>query len=782
MPVRVEPLLTRRHKCPRSITPGNAAMYPFNTIPRPVLAYNQHDPRHAATTLGPFPSDIAPNILECLALRDAASLRNASMINLYSYFACGPARTEHGARLATARMGTTSSVHQLYFNLHSVLDLVRNNASGITEASKVRMLAGLIDEIIRCGLRPLTDLDLSLQVADSIIAATGQLPVAERTAMRWRLLDPLKCGDVAFGHKHQLDSFAKAAAKSSEDLPVEDRALFPLLRKVHYFWLQDGGGDASNMTPEEIADLISCIISLPHHRQVALLTRIADKIERSDNHGETCQVASHAILSACEDWPLPERMAILARVRPLRSYPHGPFPWNAQQRADAKEKQALLDEYRLLPADQKPATLAQLIHWFGRNLRASTSHYMHQRSALPWTLASTMVTQAAKLKSVHSSAIVMAELGEITRCFDLPNCKKSVARLRQAFSAANEDEARTRSRQLVCLDPTPKMLAILCADDSTLHSKTKLAASLLLRIAKLKWSWDHIPAEKRNAARANDAIAIWKESTILGSRRCNDIRFKLLKEMGQFRRKWLLPAFEAILQEARQLSPELKVKLCALFVDYAYDADVEMRPGSHTIVTVVDLALSLPSHEPPGTLRQVMDAANWMTDISEKRATADLMTRVVARCMALPTTDMVTALIELADSTSFYSAKVKPLVAPLFYQILEKSAGLEPEHKGPLLFALTRYLAFIEKPDQENAFEALTSEVDTLPEASRSAWRLYIRIVTADYWLDQQHDEVRNEVATALRQDCEALDEHQRGWLYTMVRTSLYWRGGRFGS
>ena len=756
-------------------------MYPFNTIPRPVLAYNQRDPRHAATTLGPFPLHIAPNILECLPLHDAASFRNASMINLYSYFACGPARTEHGARLATARMGATSSVHQLYFNLHSVLDLVRDNASGITEASKVRMLAGLIDEMIRCGLRPLTDLDLSLQVADSVIAATGQLPVAERTGMRWRLLDPLKCGDVAFGHKHQLAYFAEAAANSSEDLPVEDRALFPLLRKVHCFWLQPRG-DASNMAPEEIADLISCIISLPHHRQVALLTRIADKIKRGENDGETCQVASHAILSACEDWPLPERMAILARVRPARGYPYGPHSWNERQFADVIEKQALLDEYRLLPADQKPATLAQLIHWFGRNLRASTSHYMHRRSELPWTLASTMVTQAAKLKSVHSSAIVMAELGEIMSRFDLPDCKKSVATLRRAFSAANEDEARTRSRQLVCLDPTPNMLAILCADDSTLHPKTKLAASLLLRIAKLKWSWDHIPAEKRNAARANDAIAIWKEATILGSRRCNDIRFKLLAEMGQFRKKWLLPAFEAIAQEARQLSPELKVKLCAIFVDYAHDVDVEMRPGRHTADTVVDLALSLPSHELPGTLRKVIDAAAWSVGTSGGKAPAALMSKVVARCMALPTTDMVTALIELADSTSFYSAKVKPLAASLFYQILEKSAGLEPEHKGPLLFALTKYLAFIEKPDQENAFEALTSEVDTLPEASRSAWRLYIRIVTADYWLDEQHDEVRDQVAAALRQDCEALDEHQRVWLYTMVRTSLYWRGGRFSS
>ena len=148
-------------------------MFPFNTIPRPALTYNHNDPRHAPCYLGPFPQDIARNILQALPLQDAASFRNASMINLYSYFECSEARTEHGARMAIERMGASTNMQHMYFNLFSVLDLLKDNTRHATPAARMRILAGLIDEIQRCGLCPIDISYLSDLVADSVIAATA---------------------------------------------------------------------------------------------------------------------------------------------------------------------------------------------------------------------------------------------------------------------------------------------------------------------------------------------------------------------------------------------------------------------------------------------------------------------------------------------------------------------------------------------------------------------------------------------------------------------------------
>jgi hypothetical protein len=748
-------------------------MYPFNTIPRPVLAYNEHDPRHTASHFGPFPRDVAQNILHALPLHDAASFRNASMINLYSYFECGEARTEHGAHLATERMGATKSRSQMHFNLYSVLDLVRDNTGDATPASKARILARLFDEILRCRLSPLDDPDLSREVASSVIAATAELPAAERAGMRWRLVNPL-FGDIAFGYKHQFGNFIDAAIMTSGDLPPEDRELFQLVQKVHLFWLSYHG-DESNMTPTEITDLISCIASLPHDRQVALLTRLADKTVSQRNHGPTCVAARLALLTACRDWPLCERIGMLNRVSPQVIYPHADFPWSEEQRADVREKQALLDECLLLPADQKPAALAQMIRFFGRNLGPSYFRFLPTR--LPWILATTLLAEAAKLKSVHSSAVVMAELHQVVRFFNLYDCKETAAKFMQAFSAANEDEARTRSRQLLNLDPESQLFTLLCAKGNTIHPKIKLAASMLLRTARLNMQVLNVPAIGRHATCAQEAIAIWKEASALGSRRCSDIRVKLLAELSKLPLASLLPAFETILQDGQKLSPGLKLRLCVMFADIRPAWDGTNGLTQPVIDAVIDLALSLPRREMPGTLRQVMNARCIM--MMRGTARMDLLAGIFDRCMAMPTTVMAPALIELADSLRFQGEKDNLSAVSLFYKILERGAGFDAEHKGPLLAALANWFDFTESTVLEHAFNALMSEFDTLPEASRSAWRLYLRIATRDRQPLDQGSKVIDSIVTALREECNALGGPQGELLSVMVRDTFYPGHGR---
>lgn len=755
-------------------------MYPFNTIPRPVLAYNQHDPRHTASHFGPYPADIAQNILHQLPLHDAASFRKASMINLYSYFECGEARAEHFARLATERMGATRSVDQMVFNMFSVLDLVRDNSSGTTPASKGKILAGLIDEAIRCSLRPLGNERLSFHVASSIIAATADLPVAERAGMRWRLLNPLSSNNLWWVNEHLLFDFIDAAVERSEDLPIEDRALFRLLGEVHLF-SADYKGDESSLAPDEVVDLVNRIAFQPHDRRLALLTTLAGKVYRESNFGPTCQAARIALLSACRDWPLSDRMRIRSDLLPAIGYSQADVEWYDEQRADLLAKQAWLDEYRLLPAHQKPATLALMVRWFANSLRRSGSHIDTKlfHSGLMWTLASTMVSEAAKLRSVHSSAIVMSELHRVVKYFDVPASRKSTAVLRKAFSASNEHDARTRSRQLFCLNPEPVILAVLCANDSPLHPKTKLMASLMLRIEQLDLTWEQVPRNRRDAARTDEAIAIWTEANALGSRRCGDIRGKLLLKLNRLPLESLLRVFDAMLQDARQLSPELRATLCAVFIKIPGNNGGQICLPQHLIDSVVDLAFSLPYRDLPETLRNVMDAA--YDSSGDNTARAALLVRVVARCMALPTFVMAPALIELAGSVSFYSVENKPLAASLFYQILEKCAGLDAPHKGPMLVALAKCLPFMESPVLENAFEALISEVDTLPGASRSAWRLYLRVATGYHHPRGQGDATFDRFAEALEQECEALDGPQRDWLQIMMQSSLYRRFERLG-
>jgi hypothetical protein len=769
----VEQELIRRHYCRCSNNPGNATMYPFNTIPRPVLAYNEHDPRHTASHFGPFPRDIAQNILHALPLHDAASFRNASMINLYSYFECGEARTEHGARLATERMGATSSKHQIHFNLYSVLDIVRDNSRDATPASKARILARLIDEILRCRLSPLNDAYLSGFVASSVIAATAELPVAARAGMRWRLVNPLS-GDVAFGYKHQLYNFIDAAIRSSGDLPVEDRELFQLVQKVYLFWLSYEG-DESNMTPNEITDLISCIASLPHDPQVALLTRLADKIDNQRNRGPSCEAGRVALLSACKDWPLCERLGILTKVSPQLNYPDADFPWSEQQRADVREKEALLDECLLLPAGQRPAALAQLIRLFRKSL--GPSYFRLLPTALPWTLASTLLAEAAKMKSVQSSAVVMAELHHVVPYFNLGRCKKTAAIFRQAFYAANENEARTRSRQLLCLDPGSPLIDLLCAEGSTIHPKTKLASSLLLRIEHLNRQERQIPKIRRHAKCAQDAIAIWKEASALGSRRCSDIRFKLLERLSKLPPEAMLPVFETILRDGHKLSTAMKVKLCIMFADIPSDWYGTTGPARPVIDAVIDLALSLPCREMHSTLWKVSNARCIMAISGAARM--DLLDSVFDKCMAMPTAVMAPALIELAHSLWFGWQEDKDSTISLFYKILEKSAGFDAEYKGPLLAALARWFDFTASTALENACNALMSAVDTLPEASRAAWRLYLRIATRDRQPADQDSKVIGLIATALREECNALGGPQGELLSVMVRDTFYPGHGR---
>jgi hypothetical protein len=174
-----------------------------------------------------------------------------------------------------------------------------------------------------------------------------------------------------------------------------------------------------------------------------------------------------------------------------------------------------------------------------------------------------------------------------------------------------------------------------------------------------------------------------------------------------------------------------------------------------------------------------MDAAYDSSGNTTARAA--LLVRVVARCMALPTFVMAPALIELAGSMSFCSVENKPLAESLFHQILEKCSGLDAAYKGPMLVALAKCLPFMESAVLENAFEALISEVGTLPDASRSAWRLYLRIATGYHHPRGQGDATFDRFAEALEQECEALDGPQRDWLQIIMQSNFYRRFERLG-
>ena len=744
-------------------------MYPFSTIARTALTYDKHDPRHTASQLGPFEHGISKNIVHALSLHDAASFRNASMINLYSYFECEEARTEHGARLATERVGATLNVPQMQFDLYSVLDVVQDNTRHTTPASKARILARLIDEILRCRLLPLDDAGLSRSVAGAVIAATAELPVTERAGMRWRLVNPL-FGDTKFGYKHQLDNFIEAAIESSGDLPVEEREKFQLAQKVHRFWLRLEG-DECNLTPAEATELISLILSLPHERQVALLTRLADKIGSQRSHSATSDAVRLALFSACKDWPLCERLRILTEVSPGLTYPHANFPWNLQQRDDVREKETLLKEYRLLPISQKPAALAQLICYFKR--RVGPSYFEFLPTALPWPMASALVAEAAKLKSVHSSAVVMAELRRVVPFFKLHGCKPTAALFTKAFSANNDRDARTRSRQLLGLDHDPRLFALLCKKSRTVHPKTQLAASLLLRIAELN------PQEDDGKC-TQEPVAIWKEASALGSRRSSDIRSRLLDTLSKLSPNFLLPAFETILQDSHKLPSGLKVKLCLTFADVPFDWDGEAESARPVIDAVIDLALSLPSRDLQATLRKVMGAR--CIRMMHGEAIANLLTSVFDKCLAMPTAVIAPALIELACFPWFHSQENHDAGLALFYKILEKSTGFNAEHKGPLLASLAIWFDFTATEALESACNALMSECDTLPEASRDAWRLYLRIVTGDHHRPDQDSRIIDQVVKNFHKECDVLDGPLSDFLRDSVMNTFYPGRHRFSS
>jgi len=202
------------------------------------------------------------------------------------------------------------------------------------------------------------------------------------------------------------------------------------------------------------------------------------------------------------------------------------------------------------------------------------------------------------------------------------------------------------------------------------------------------------------------------------------------------------------------------------------DSDDTGKSARALIDAVVDLTLSLPCHEMQATLTKVMQARCMMQMLGKGRL--ETLTSIFDKLMALPTAVMAPALIEQAQhQILFYLPDDREAALSLFYKVLRKGAGFEAEHKGPLLAALASWFPSSASTDLKNACNALMSEVETLPEASRSAWRLYLRIATRDGHPPKQDKKVIDELVQALHEQCKALGDPLSTFLSLMVMDSF---------
>lgn len=739
-------------------------MHPFNTIPRPALVYNQHDQRLLACSQGDFPTEIWHNVVCQPPVRSASAFRNFSMVNLYSYFACDEERTVHFARLATACIGTGKSADQVYFNLHSVLDLLQDKTRGITPDSRARILGELIDEVVRFGLPKGQRSLRSCSAFYALFKQTDSLPASGQAEIRWRIIRGVEANRMAISDRNDTINTFDARIRHNDPVPLEDQGLVKLAYKLSRFNVWDGG---CTHTLDQLNDLINLILTLPQGRKVVLLTALAEKVAKlhSDLGGRE---ASDALIVASSDWPFHERIGVLAPVLGNRGY------WDNRDRWQGAIE-GLLAEFKSLPLTRKPVAIVHLIELLTSYLDEANTlgpgHYV-----IPWKLASTLVEQAARLKSVQSSAIVMEKLRKVLEYMFTSFPGKTANVLAQAFSADNAHEARTRARQVLCLRPWGTLLSLI-AEGIPLHPKVSMAASLVYRIDKLPYS-DRQPCKDQtfDAKLAGEPCAIWTEAKALGSRRCNDIRMMLLEKMPHLPFQNMDVTFETMLQDGRQLSPLLKEKFLHAFTAYSRQENVEARPPQHTIDAFINLVFASPSRPLLAALLELMDALSnkWVKD----PATPQLIREVIGKCLQLPPLMMAPMLIELAGSGVFPALECAPLAATLFHRMLEEGAALSDETKGPVLAALAKLISCLEPAVTEAAFADLLRQADALPENTRGAWNLCLRIA-AIFRLIRNGDPSAYcmEIDAVARKIDDLKGKSDRNWLMPMLLDRVSFTG-----
>lgn len=754
----MERLSLWRHYCGCSNNQDRATVYPFNTIPRPALIYNQHDKRLMAGSQGIFPTEIWDSVLRQPPVRDHTAFRSFSMVNLYSYFACDEERTVHFARLATACIGTRKRPDQVYFNLYSVLDLLQDKTRVTTPGSRSRILGELIDEVVRFGLPKGMRSAMSHSAFRDVMEATRSLPASEEAEIKWRIVRGADASRMAISDRNDCFDTYSLEFKSNDQLPPEERRLAKLAFKVSRVNVSDGR--CWNHTLDQLIHLIDLIVSLPQQRKAALLTTVAEQIAQM-HPSFGCREASDAVIAACTDWPFDERIGVLAKVLGNRSYWEDRDSW---QSAIGD----LLAEFTSLPLDKKPAAIVHLIQLFASFLNAA--HPLEPRHHdFSWEIASTLVEQAARLKSVHSSANVMAMLSGVVDCMCERSTRKTASILADAFSAGNEHEARTRARQLLCLRPWSTLLQLI-ADDVATHPKVGMTASLMYRIARLPYS-DCRPRKDNtfHPTVVDEPCAIWTAAQALGSKRRDDVRTMLLEKMPNLPFPNMHIAFEKMLQDSHQLSPLLQEAFLRSVIAYSGKEDVEDRPPQQIIDSLISLVFSFPSRSLRAALLQLIEVISnkWIKD----PATPQLITEVISKCLQLPPAIMVSTLIELAGSRLFVALERTPLAATLFHRMLEKSAEIAHNQKGPLLAALARLVSCLDPTVREAAFTDLLRQAGTLPENTRTAWHLSFRIAALDRLIDDRDPTACEKEADALGLEIEGLEEKPaRAWLWPMLR------------